>query len=123
MISYFKRVLLSRLLVLVLLFLAIRIPLILLGIPVTLPELKYMVLGERLSEGFVLYRDVYDTTAPLSAVIFWLLDVIFGRNILVYRSLAALLLFLQGMRLNATFNSHALLPEKTYLPALLYILF
>ena len=123
MISYFKRVLLSRLLVLVLLFLAIRIPLILLGIPVTLPELKYMVLGERLSEGFVLYRDVYDTTAPLSAVIFWLLDVIFGRNILVYRGLAALLLFLQGMRLNATINSHALLPEKTYLPALLYFLF
>lgn len=123
MISYFKRILLSRLLALVLLFLAIRIPLILLGIPVTLPELKYMVLGERLSEGFVLYRDVYDTTAPLSAVLFWLLDVIFGRNILVYRSLAAFLLFLQGMRLNATFNYHAVLPEKTYLPALLYFLF
>jgi hypothetical protein len=111
------------LLVLVLLFLAIRIPLILLGIPVTLPELKYMVLGERLSEGFVLYRDVYDTTAPLSAVLFWLLDAVFGRNILVYRVLAALLLFLQGMRLNATFNAHGVLPEKTYLPALLYFLF
>jgi hypothetical protein len=123
LISYFKRILLSRLLVLVLLFLAIRIPLILLGIPVTLPELKYMVLGERLSEGFVLYRDVYDTTAPLSAVLFWLLDEVFGRNILVYRGLAALLLLLQGMRLNATFNAHAVLPEKTYLPALLYFLF
>jgi hypothetical protein len=123
LISYFKRILLSRLLLLVLLFLAIRLPLIFLGIPMTLPELKNMVLGERLSEGFVLYRDVYDTTAPLSALIFWLLDVLFGRNILVYRCLAALLLFLQGMRLNATFNQHAVLPEKTYLPALLYFLF
>lgn len=123
MISYFKRVLSSRLVLLVLLFLAIRIPLILLGIPVTLPELKYMVIGERLSEGFVLYRDLYDTTAPLSALLFWLLDVIFGRNILVYRILAALLLFLQGMRLNATFNYHAVLPERSYLPALLYFLF
>jgi hypothetical protein len=123
LISYFKRILLSRLLILVLLFLAIRIPLILLGIPVTLPELKYMVLGERLSEGFVLYRDVYDTTAPLSAVLFWLLDLIFGRNILVYRGLAVFLLLLQGMRLNATFNHHGVLPEKTYLPALLYFLF
>ncbi|MGV3639161.1 MAG: hypothetical protein ACO1NZ_01505 [Adhaeribacter sp.] len=123
MISYFKRILLSRLLVLVLLFLALRLPLILLGIPVTLPELKYMVLGERLSEGFVLYRDVYDTTAPLSAALFWSLDMLFGRNILAYRGLAALLLLLQGLRLNATFNHHGVLPEKTYLPALLYLLF
>lgn len=123
LISYFKGILLSRLLALILLFLAIRVPLILLGIPVTLPELKYMVLGERLSEGFVLYRDVYDTTAPLSALIFWLIDMFFGRNILVYRLLATFLLFIQGMRLNSTFNQNVVLPDKSYLPALLYFVF
>lgn len=123
MISYFKGILLSRLLVLILLFLAIRIPLILWGIPLTLPELKYMVLGERLSDGFVLYRDVYDTTAPLSGLLFWFLDVVFGRNIVVYRVLATTLIFIQGMRLNATFNRNQVLPDKTYIPALLYYLF
>jgi len=82
-----------------------------------------MVLGERLSEGFILYRDVYDTTAPLAASFFWLLDFAFGRNVLVYRILAGVLIFGQGMRLNATFNQQALLPDKSYLPALLYFVF
>ena len=82
-----------------------------------------MVLGERLSEGFVLYRDVYDTVAPLSAVIYWFLDITFGRNILVYRLLATFLLFVQGIRLNFTFNDSGVLPDKSYLPALLYFLF
>ena len=123
MIRYFRSLLLSRLILLILLFLAIRVPLILIGIPVTLPELKFMVLGERLSEGFILYRDVYDTTAPLAASLYWVLDLAFGRNVLVYRTLAAILLFVQGIRLNSTFNHQALLPDKSYLPALLYFVF
>ena len=102
---------------------AIRIPLILFEIPVSLPELKYMVLGERLSGGATLYRDVYDTTAPLAAVIYQLLDVAFGRNILVYRLLASLILFLQGMRLNSILNQNGIFSEKSFLPALLYFLF
>jgi len=82
-----------------------------------------MVLGERLSEGFILYRDVYDTTAPLAASFYWILDLAFGRNVLVYRTLSAALLFLQGIRLNATFNQQGLLPDKSYLPTLLYFVF
>lgn len=106
-----------------LLFLAIRVPLILLGIPLTLQEVKAMVLGERLSENFMLYRDVYDTTAPLSAALFWVVDVAFGRNILMYRIIASTLIFIQGLRLNLTLNTNGVLNEKTYLPALLYFIF
>lgn len=123
MISYFKSILLSRLLVLVLLFLAIRVPLILLNLPVTMPELKAFVLGERLAEGATLYGEVYDNTAPLSALIFYLLDVAFGRNILAYRLLASVLIFLQGMRLNRIFNQAGVLPDKSLIPALLYFVF
>ncbi|MDB5262488.1 MAG: hypothetical protein JWQ14_1769 [Adhaeribacter sp.] len=82
-----------------------------------------MVLGERLSAGATLYRDVYDNTAPLAAVIYQLLDVAFGRNILVYRLLASLILFLQGMRFNAILNQHGVFAEKSFLPALLYFMF
>ncbi|MGV3588221.1 MAG: hypothetical protein ACO1OF_14545 [Adhaeribacter sp.] len=123
MISYFKGILLSRLLVLILLFLAIRIPLILFNFPVSLPELKYMILGERLAAGATLYRDVYDNTAPLAAIIYQFLDVVFGRNILVYRLLASVIIFLQGMRLNAILNHNGIFAEKSFLPALLYFVF
>ncbi|GEO05986.1 hypothetical protein AAE02nite_36500 [Adhaeribacter aerolatus] len=123
MISYFKGILLSRLLVLILLFLAIRVPLILFNFPLSLAELKYMILGERLADGATLYRDVYDNTAPLAAVIYQLLDVVFGRNILVYRLLASVILFLQGMRLNSILNQNGIFSEKSFLPALLYFVF
>jgi hypothetical protein len=123
LISYFKGILLSRLLVLILLFVAIRVPLIILDIPLSLPELKYMVLGERLSGGATLYRDVYDSTAPLAAIIYQLLDVAFGRNILVYRLLASLILFLQSMRFNSILNRNNIFSEKSFLPALLYFVF
>jgi len=82
-----------------------------------------MVLGERLSEGFTLYRDVYDTTSPLAAVIFHLLDLAVGRNIFIYRLLASLIIFIQGMRINVIFNHTGVLPDKSYLPALLYFVF
>jgi hypothetical protein len=107
---------------LLLIFVAINLPLVLLGAPVTLPELKFMVLGERLQEGAAMYRDVFDTTGPLSAFIFWVIDLLNGRSLFVYRLLAAFLLLFQALNLNAVFNRYQVHPQKTYLPALFYIL-
>ncbi|MDQ3290781.1 MAG: hypothetical protein M3Q05_05760, partial [Bacteroidota bacterium] len=100
MIRYFRSLLLSRLLSLVLLFLAIRIPLLVWGVPLTLPELKSMVLGERMANGYLLYRDIFDNEAPLAAGVFWLIDLLAGRSLVVYRILPMILLFLQAIRLN-----------------------
>lgn len=122
MIRYFRSLLLSRLLSLVLLFLAIRIPLVFWGVPLTLPELKEMVLGERLADGYLLYRDVFDSEAPLAAGIYWLIDLLAGRSVLVYRLLPIVLLFIQALRLNSTFNRYNVHTEKTFLPALLYLM-
>ncbi|PSR55238.1 hypothetical protein AHMF7605_17850 [Adhaeribacter arboris] len=121
MIRYFRSLLLSRLLALVLLFLAIRVPLVFWGVPLTLPELKSMVLGERMANGYLLYRDIFDNEAPLAAGIFWLIDLLTGRSVLVYRILPMILLFIQALRLNSIFNRHNVLPDRTFLPALLYL--
>lgn len=106
---------------LILLFLAIQLPLFFLGITATVPEVHYMLLGERMSEGFSLYRDIYDNTAPLSALIYWFIDLVSGRSLLVYRITAMLLLLTQALFFNITLNKHNVYATKGYIPALLYL--
>jgi hypothetical protein len=121
LISYFRSILPSRLFLLILLFLGIQLPLVLLGIRPTAPELLHMLVGERLADGYNMYRDIYDNTAPISAFVYWLLDVVAGRSFLAYRLTAMGLILLQGLLLNSTLNHHSVYATKNYLPALLYL--
>ncbi len=123
LIRFFRSLFPSRWVVLVLLFLLIRLPLLWLGMPTTLSELHYALLGERLQEGFVLYRDVYDTTAPLSGAVYWLVDALFGRSYLTYRLLATFLVMYQAFLLNSIFNRNQVFAQRSFVPALLYMLF
>jgi hypothetical protein len=122
LISYFRSILPSRLFLLVILFLAIRLPLIFLGIPATVSELLHMLVGERMGDGFAMYREIYDTTAPLSAFVYWTIDVVAGRSYLTYRLTATFLLLVQAVLLNVTLNRHQVYAGKSYVPALLYLL-
>ncbi|MEJ8804325.1 hypothetical protein [Pontibacter sp. H249] len=121
MISYFRSILPSRLILLVIIYLAIQLPLILLRATPTAPELQHMLVGERLADGFSMYRDVYDNTAPLSAMVFWILDLVAGRSFMIYRITAVVLLLLQAILLNSTLNRHNVYASKNYLPALIYL--
>ena len=123
MISYFRSILTSRLLMLTLLFLAIQLPLFFLEGTATVPEVLYMLVGERMSDGFTLYKDIYDNTAPLSALIYWLIDLVWGRSFLTFRIVAMLLLLFQAIFLNITFNKLKVYATKGYIPALLYLVF
>ncbi|PKV67271.1 hypothetical protein BD749_2413 [Pontibacter ramchanderi] len=107
---------------LVFLFLAIRLPLVFLGIPATASELLHMLVGERMADGYAMYRDIYDTTAPLSAFVYWTIDVVAGRSYLSYRIVATLLLLFQAIMFNVTLNRHQVYAGKDYIPALLYLL-
>ncbi|MCC9165425.1 hypothetical protein [Pontibacter harenae] len=122
MIRYFRSILPSRLILLVLLYLALRLPLIFFGFPTTAPELLYMLIGERMADGFEMYHDIYDNTAPLSAMFYWLIDLVVGRSVVVYRVVATVLLLIQCLVLNSTFNRHNVYGSQNYLPALLYLL-
>jgi hypothetical protein len=105
-----------------LLFLAIQLPLILWAVSATAPELLHMLVGERLADGYNMYRDIYDNTAPVSALVFWLLDMAAGRSFLAYRLTAMGLLLLQALLFNVTLNRHNVYASKDYLPALLYLI-
>ncbi len=106
---------------LLLLVLALRLPLLWLGVPLTMAELHAMLVGERLHAGALLYRDLYDATAPLAAAFFAALDLVASRPLWLYRILALALLLAQALRLNFVLNRADVHPERGYLAALTYL--
>ena len=122
MLRFFKSSLPAQLLALLLLVLALSLPLLWLGLPLTPVELRGLLVGEQLHGGTLLYRDLYDSTAPLAAALYGALDVVYGRPVLLYRLLALGLLLLQALRFNAVLNRADVHPERGYVAALTYLL-
>lgn len=87
--------------------------------PTTEPKLLWMVLGERLTQGYSLYQDVMDDTGPLSAGMFTAIHYLFGRNELVYDILGRLLVFSQVFYWNTILIRYRVFDENTYLPAII----
>ncbi|MDB5270339.1 MAG: hypothetical protein JWP58_3379 [Hymenobacter sp.] len=122
MLRFFKSSLPTQLLALVLLVLALRLPLLWFGLPLTAAELRALLVGERLHGGAMPYRDLYEGTAPLAAATFAALDAVLARPVWLYRMMALGLLFIQGLRLNLVFNRYDVHPERGYVAALTYLL-
>ena len=78
----------------------------------------WMVLGERLSEGHLLYVDVIDDTGPLSAGVFTGLHLLFGRSELAYLFLGKIFILFQIYYWNSTLIKYRVFDENTYLPAI-----
>jgi hypothetical protein len=83
-------------------------------------ELKAMVVGEALMSGQAMYADIFDSTAPLAAVIFGLVDFLFGRSLLARDVLALIILFFQVGLFAVTLIQHKAYAESTYVPALVF---
>ncbi|MBD2713448.1 hypothetical protein KBK19_00200 [Microvirga sp. STR05] len=111
----------TRLVALLLLVLAVRLPLLWWGIPLTAIELRALLVGERLHEGALPYRDLYEATAPLAAALFAGLDLVASRPLWLYRIISLALLLTQALRLNFVLNRADVHPERGYLAALTYL--
>ncbi|WP_210514164.1 hypothetical protein [Hymenobacter terricola] len=122
MLRFFKSSLPAQLVALLLLLLALRLPLLWLGLPVTAAELRALLVGERLHGGAMPYRDLYDGTAPLAAAFFAGLDAVLSRPVWLYRVVALLLLLIQALRLNLVLNRYDVHPERGFVAALTYLL-
>jgi hypothetical protein len=88
-----------------------------LKIPLLQPELTWMLLGKRLAEGKLMYRDVLDDSGPFSAGVYWLLHIIFDKSLWVYKISAGILVFVQMIYLNNLFIKYKSFNEITYIPA------
>jgi hypothetical protein len=78
----------------------------------------WMVLGERLSEGHLLYVDVIDDTGALSAGVFTGLHLLFGRSEIAYFLLGKIFVLFQIYYWNSTLIKYRVFDENTYLPAI-----
>jgi len=86
-------------------------------------ELQWMLVGEKMGQGFMLYRDVWDNLSPLSAAAYWGIDELFGRSPAAHRSIANILILLQAIYFNYISNQRQLFTERNYVPGVLYLLF
>ncbi|MGY6545790.1 hypothetical protein [Arthrospiribacter ruber] len=89
----------------------------LLDMPLLQPEMVWMLLGERMAEGKHMYKDILDDTGPLAGGVYWLLHLVFGRSVIVYKILAGLVVFVQMAYLNGLFMRYKSYDENTYIPA------
>lgn len=122
MLSFFRINDPYRIIVIFLFLVVLRLPVLTSTDMLTIPELRYMVVGEKLAEGAVLYVGVWDSLSPLSAWVFWLIDELFGRSQSTYHTIATLLVFVQVVRFNRLMLSNKAYNENTYIPGLIYAL-
>jgi len=123
MVQYFKLGSWDRFILLLLLFGLLQIPFLLFSENILLPELLWIRLGERISEGWWLYAQTLDETAPIPAMVYAGLAKMGILNFHVLRYLAAFLVLMQALWLNRMVHRYQLVAERNYLLAFFYIVF
>lgn len=91
-------------------------------LPLLLPELEWMLVGEKIHEGRFLYREVWTNIGPLASFVYWAIDVSFGRSQFVYEFIAILITYFQALYFTFVCNTRQTYLEKNYAPGLIYVL-
>lgn len=81
-----------------------------------------MIVGEKIHYGSFLYKELWTNVGPLSAFIYWLIDVSFGRTQSAYEFIAILIIYFQALYFTFVCNTRQTFLEKNYAPGLIYAL-
>lgn len=107
-----------------LLLLVIRIPIFISGVPFILPELKWLLIGERLGSGdYVMYQDLWDYSAPFSVFVYKWLFILFGKTRIPYFVISVMLVVVQAGIFNNVMLRNKAYNTNSYVPALIYMVF
>lgn len=109
-----------RLVGLLVMLIFLSLPLFIDGAGLTYPELKALLVGEKVHEGFGLYSEVIDSTAPITAWFNGLMDILFGRSILARHIFSFVIIFLQSVFLGFVFIDKKAFAENTFIPSLIF---
>lgn len=120
MLGYFRKNDPYRLIIIFIVLFLFRLPYLISINWLTIPELSWMIVGERMNEGAMLYVGVWDDIGPLSAWVFRIINFMFGRSLLSIQILGSFLFFFQVFYMNYISLKHKMYNENNYLPALFY---
>jgi hypothetical protein len=111
-----------RLLGLLAIMVLINLPFFLDSPAITYPELKSILVGEKVHEGSAIYRELVDSTPPLASWTNGFLDILTGRSLLAKHILAFVIVFFQAAFLGIVFVDKKAFSESTYIPSLIFII-
>ncbi len=123
MFSIFKVQSLDRLVLLAAFLLLLRGGLLALKPLYLVPEIHWWLVGERLLNGGMLYREVWEDLAPIPALFYSLFSLIAPRSPLVSIFAGLILTFIQALWFNAACTRTGVVEERSMLPAAMYALF
>ncbi|HTJ50212.1 MAG TPA: hypothetical protein VL443_12195 [Cyclobacteriaceae bacterium] len=109
-----------RLLGLLVILILLYIPFFINGPALTVPELRSMLVGERLLDGSVPFSSLTDSTGPISAWFFALIDAVFGRSLTARHIFGFLILFSQSAYIGTILINKKAFSENTYLPSFIF---
>ncbi len=123
MIRFFNAHFPSRILFLILIASLGAVTFILLDYPYSENILRWMMIGEKVADGHLVYKHVWMSEGPLFA---WLSAFVFGlfqRSYISFSIFGLILILLQALNFTGILNQTKILKNRSYLPALIYILF
>ena len=109
-----------RLIGLLVILILLALPFFIDPVGITHLELQSFVIGEAIHDGKLMYIQVYDSTAPLAAALYGLVDWIFSRSLPARHSLSLLLIFFQASFFAIVLIVNKAYNDSTYLPALIF---
>lgn len=107
---------------LLVLLLILFLPLFIDSPEISFPELKAIIIGEKLNENQSMYTGLVDNSAPLAAWLNEIIETVFGRSLLARHIIAFVLIFLQAAYMGIMFITRKVFNENTYIPSLIFCL-
>jgi hypothetical protein len=105
-----------------LLIIIIQLPFFITGMPITMPEIEWHTLGNKLMGGAELYVDIYYPVGPLSGLFYWMLSILFFNSYFIYKLIALILILVQSVIFNSILINNKAYNQNTYVPAVVYSL-
>lgn len=99
------------------------IPTIVASPALSIPELRSILIGEKVGQGAVPFADIVDATGPLTSWLYGLVDILMGRSIAGRHIVAFLAIISQAIFMGLVFINRKVFSENTYVPALIFVIF
>jgi len=112
-----------NLLIFFLFFLGLRIVTLFTNELVSFPELTWLTLADKLGENRLIYHQLESTLSPLCALLYYFIDILFGKSFLAHRIVASCFVFFHAIMFQKLCADYKLFPKKTFLPFYFYLLF